>query len=418
MKRFFTEMVLVNRGARAITLQAHLGLTVGCAFLFFLNVLGSSGFAWLDTHVLGSVPEQELTVSLKKKDVAFFQVSEPGSKTQLSNEDIAAIEKLDGVSEVTSLYFGDQPSRAEIRFMGRLYETDMVVQGIDPQWIADDLSPELLAWEPGDVVPVVINTQLLMIFNNGYAKSQGLPQLSLNALMAPVWKLVYGKKSAPPVELKARIVGASPKVALGAAIPQNVLHYMHQELGLKKAPSTEAAISLDINTDMDRVRRDVDKLGFVVNEPHPLTSVFRQMKTFGAIGGLLLLFCLCVFAFSYLNQTLKMLFLVKQRDYAICRAMGMSRARLRGLLFCELCLLVAYDLILGLALGFLGAYLLNSLVLHEQFISLAGAPLVLVFPWTQAAIICILGLCSGFLFLAPRVFAATNPPVGQFLNLT
>lgn len=418
MKQFFTQMVLLNRGARSVTFQAHLGLTVGCAILFFLSILGQSGLAWLDEYVLGAVPDHELTVSLKKKDVAFFQVVEPGGKTALSSEDTGAMEALDGVLGVTPLYFGDQPSRAEIRFMGRLYETDLVVQGFDPQWIAEDVPLDLTAWEPGKTVPVVINTQLLMIFNNGYAKSQGLPQLSLQALMAPVWKLVYGKKNGPPVMINARIVGASPKVALGAAIPTAALEHLHQQLGVAQAPSTEAVLTLDINTDTDQMRRRIDELGYAVNEPHPLTGVFRRMKTFGGVGGVTLLLCLCVFAFSYLNQTLKMLFLVKKRDYAVCRAMGMSRARLRQLLFCEVFLLVAYDLVLGLAVGWLGAAALNKVYLHQQFLDMAGAPLQLLFPWSRAFLICVAALVSSMIFLAPRVLAASRQPVGEFLNQT
>ena len=318
MRRLLTELVLVNRGARGVTAWAHAGLTVGCGALFFMFLLGRAGLDYVDRQILGAVPDHELTVGLKKKDVAFFQISDPAGKAALSPEDLEAIAALDGVRAVTPLTYGTEASAAEITFMGKTYNTDMIVQGFDPAWIGGDVAPEKLDWEPGQTVPVVLNSQILVIYNNGYAQSQGLPQLSAKAVMTPVWKLIYGTKKGVPVTLNAQIVGFSSKVALGAAIPRAALDYLHGARGLQPAPATEAVLALDAAADTDAVRRAIDELGYAVNEPHPLTRIFRQLHGVALVGLLLLTGCLVLFGLMFGGSGLATEASVAAIDYA-CR---------------------------------------------------------------------------------------------------
>ena len=405
--RGFTELILINRGARRTTALAHLGLSLGCALLFFLFFLGRAGLEYVDTHILGAVPDYELKVSLKRKDVALFQVVEPGGKTAMTDEDLASIAGLPGVLDVVPLAYGSEPSEAQINFMGKVYTTDMIVQGFPRDWVEQDVESDLLNWEPGGIIPVVVNAQVLVLYNNGYAQSNGLPQLSAAALKAPVWTLHYGEGTVRQ-SFRARIVGLSPKVALGAAVPNDVLAHLQSRLGNDRAPITEAVLVLSPEADPGEIRQSIDRLGYEVEEPHPLTRIFSQLHSISLAALVLLSLCVALFGFSYLNQTLQMLFLLKRRDYAVCRAMGMSRKRLRLLLLGEAMALLGLDLTLALALGYTAAWTLHNAYLHDYLIKLAGSPLELTLPVQWLALMVLGILVAGLAFLAPRVWTATS----------
>ena len=348
--------------------------------------------------------------------MAFFRVVEPGSKEALKPEDLKTLTAMDGVKKVVPLTFGNQPSSANISFMGNRFSSDLVIQGFPPEWITEDVPAEILAWEPGKVVPIVINSRLLSIYNNGYAKAQGMPTLSAGAIMVPVWDLSYGPKGQPPVRVRAKIVGLSPRVALGAAIPQNVLDYLHQQSGVPAPNITEAVLFLDGSRSADEVRRTVDELGFAVDEPDPMVRIFAQLKQIGGWAALLMLICICLFGFAFLNQTLKMLFLVKARDYAICRALGMSRRMLRLALLFEANLMLVLDLTIALALGWVGAYICASQILSPFLESLVGVAFAPVMPWFQVLLTLVAVTLTGLAVLTPRILVSTARPAGEFLD--
>lgn len=372
----------------------------------------------MSRNVLAIVPDQELTVGIKRKDMAFFRLVEPGAKEALSTADLEALTQLKGVRKVVPLTYGNQPSSARIDFMGKGLSTEMVVQAFPPEWIADDVPIEKLAWEPGKTVPIVINNRLLSIFNNGYAASQGLPNLSPSALMVPVWDLFYGPADEPPIHLRARIVGLSPKVALGAAMPQKVLDFLHETAGLPAPQMTEAVLYLEGKQNSEGVRQAINQLGFSVDEPEPLARIFIQLKHVGTGAVLTLLTCICLFGFAFLNQTLKMLFLIKAHDYAICRAMGMSRGTLRLILVLEAQMALALDLMLALAAAWLAADLFARTTFSAYLQGLVGMPLELTMPWFFMGLTLLLVNCIGLAVLIPRILVSTARPAGEFLNRT
>ena len=161
MSRLLASLWLVNRGARSVTFLAHFWMAFGCCLLFSLFLFGKAGMDYVSQNLLGSLPEQELRVGLRKKEVSFFQIDEPGGKKSISNNDLAAMARLTGVREVVPLRYGDQPSAVDIQFMGQTFKSDMVVQALDPAWLAEDIDPAKLVWREGETVPVVLNSPII-----------------------------------------------------------------------------------------------------------------------------------------------------------------------------------------------------------------------------------------------------------------
>jgi len=421
VKRLWAELRLVNRGARGVMRWAHLGLVLACAALFGLFTLTGAAARYVESHLLGALPDQELRISLRKKAMGVLRLNDPDAPAAIAESDLAAMAALPEVREVFPLAYGTQPCYVRIDFLGQRFTSEMVVQAIDPAWIAEDIPPEKLAWRPGEPLPVALNAQLLAIYNSGYAKSQGLPEISGEALTGFDWTFSYGqgaKNYGGPdaFTMKARVVGFSGKAALGAAVPRAALDYLHERLNVDPAPITEAALALRQDAEVEAARAGVAALGFDVAEPDAFARTFRTLRRLAAWAGLGLTLCVCLFAFGFLNHTLAMLFLLKRRDYAVCLAMGMSRARLRGLLALELLGAIGLDLMAGLFAGWLAALALNQWTMSDLLLDLTGVPLTLSFSWATAAFLAGATLLAGALALGPRVWTFTSRPAAELLG--
>ncbi len=421
MIQLWRELSLINRGARRIMLWSHTALAAGSALLFALLLLANAGVDYAEERFVGALPEQELRITARKTQMGVLRLNEPGARASMSPEDLEAMRALPRVRQAFPLVYGSMPCYVRVNFLGKTFTSEMVVQGIDPAWIADDVDPADFQWKPGDELPVALNAQLLTIYNSGYAKSQGLPEISEEALTGISWTFSYGPNArahAGPdaVTVKARVVALSGKVALGAAIPREALDYFHRMLDKPPAEVTEAVLSLQQDADTQPARQGVEALGFVIEEPGPLAKTVRRLRQLVSLAGISLLIGLCLFAFSFLNQTLKMLFLVKRRDYAICMAMGMSRARLRWILMVELFGLIGLDLAIGFFCGWLTAVLANHLYLSQLLIELAGSPLTIALSTKTMAVMAAAALAAGAVTLTPRLWRLTGRPAGELLS--
>lgn len=395
-------------------LWAHFGLTAGCAIVFFLFLVGDAGMLFLNRQVLGSLPGQELRVGTRKEDVAFFRRTVPGSPEQISAEELKRMASLPGVAGAWPLRYGNQPATVQAQILTTSFKTNVVLQSFEPQWTGDHVPLEKLAWEPGQTVPLVVSPQILAVYNGGYARGWNLPELSARALKLPLLTIHYGD---PPLSINARVVGYSPKVALGLALPTRVLDYLHQGLGIEPLPVTEVAIVLEPNAPGDPVRVAIEEMGFAIEEPGAMARALEQLQQTGFWAGWLLVGGLCLFGGVYLNQTLKMLILIKRRDYAVCRAMGMSAVRLKALLATELIFALLLDLSLGLAMGYGTLAGFHHLWLNQRLLRLVGVSFVLKMHWPGILVIALVVMVAAMLFLLPRIWIMAGRSVGSLLSM-
>ena len=236
----------INRGARASLWWTAAGFLPFYALVCCILLLGVAGMSLLNLGL--TLPRHELIVGLNKKDVSLFRVLEQGSAPAFSEQDLQVMRDQPGVDSVIAISYGSQPTEALVAFFGQRFETEMVLQSFDPDWLAPEFSAELAAWKPGDLVPIVVNSSVLAIYNHAYAKSNGLPELSETALKTPFINLKYGPKGGE-VSLKGHVIGLSPKVALGLAIPRQVLVSLHEQLGIDAPPITEVVLRLEAGED-------------------------------------------------------------------------------------------------------------------------------------------------------------------------
>ncbi|MDR1554310.1 MAG: ABC transporter permease [Prevotellaceae bacterium] len=151
------------------------------------------------------------------------------SSTTFSEKDIADIKKQPFVKKTgffTSSKFGIRASVASSTF-GRFY-TEMFFEAVPDDFI--DVQSEDWTWkDEQNYIPIIIPRTYLTLYNFGFAKSQGLPQISENLVeKVKLAVTIYGNGKSKNFD--ARIAGFSDKLNTILA-PETFLKWANIEFG-------------------------------------------------------------------------------------------------------------------------------------------------------------------------------------------
>ncbi len=112
------------------------------------------------------------------------------------------------------------------------FSTDLFFESVPDTFL--DHRPPGWHWEPGDVVvPVILSSQYLSMYNYGFALSQGLPQLSESAAEAiPINITISGPGGTS--SLLARVVGFSDRIS-SILVPRQFMDWANAHYALAPA---------------------------------------------------------------------------------------------------------------------------------------------------------------------------------------
>lgn len=173
-----------------------------------------------------------LTVSKKVTDENMGNAT----ATLFAPAEIEAIKRAPEVQDVGVLTANHFPVYAV--FSDKVgFETEMFLEAADDTFI--DVKPENWHWQPGDrLVPVIISTDFLNLYNYGFALSQGLPQLSESSIKSVAFQLKIGRGMETTTFL-AHIAGFSDRIS-SVLVPQSFIQYGNEHfssVGMSSAPS-------------------------------------------------------------------------------------------------------------------------------------------------------------------------------------
>ena len=128
------------------------------------------------------------------------------------------------------------------------FSTDIFLEAIDPEFI--DTIPASFKWNEGDnIVPIIISSDYLELYNTVFAPSRDLPQISENTVGALMLQLectgVYGTKI-----FKGNIVALSDRIN-SVIVPKNFLEWANKSIA--NLPSGNATRVYIKTTDANNV---------------------------------------------------------------------------------------------------------------------------------------------------------------------
>lgn len=220
--RVLLQKLLLRGSGRSRRIWAGLALFLGTFFLllavamwwnFRLALRGTGG-----ADALGS---GYFTIS---RTITDADMGIPG-KVHFTDADIAELQLAPGVEEVGKLTQAAFPVSASMG--GNLGFSTLLFLEAVPDNMLDTL-PADWRWNPGrNDVPIILAKEFLRTYNYVFAPTQGLPQLSENAVKAIGFNLILGSGAEAKL-FRGQIAGFSDRVT-SVLVPQAFLDEMHRQ---------------------------------------------------------------------------------------------------------------------------------------------------------------------------------------------
>lgn len=172
--------------------------------------------------------------------------SDRASHSDFTDQDIQDITQQPFVKAAGPIISNQFKVSATAGFRIQFY-TDLFFEAVPDTFL--DTRPANWHWTPGDpILPVIISSDFLNLYNYGFALSQGLPQLSDTTVMAiPVNLTITG--TGGTVRMVANVVGFSDRIS-SILVPQSFMDWANQRYGITAVPPPSGLI-LKVNDPSD-----------------------------------------------------------------------------------------------------------------------------------------------------------------------
>lgn len=109
------------------------------------------------------------------------------------------------------------------------FTTDLFLESIDNRFL--DTIPTAFTWQGGQkIVPIIISSDYLELYNTVFAPSKDLPQFSEKSVSSVIFQLECYSVNGPAQIFKANVVGLSDRIN-SVLVPVNFLEWANKNLG-------------------------------------------------------------------------------------------------------------------------------------------------------------------------------------------
>lgn len=341
------------------------GVAIGVGMLVFLLAFVAGTRAALLDRVVSSLPITHLTVAPRSISLAVLKFDSPFSS--LDPGAVERIEAVEGVERVMPMTGLRLPAQLRARFFGQGFVTDTGVFGIDPSLVADQVPADAGFDEAGagsPPYPAVVSSDLIDMYNTGFAKQNDLPQLTPEVLRGQSEAILYlGTSSFKPAgggtvrPVPIRLVGVSDRVPLaGISFPLGVVREWNRTLAGEDEPQyLSLTVVAERAQEVDRIAETIESMGYSVTSGREaarrirtLTDVLRA--AFGLIG----LVVLGVAGVGIANALLLSV-MERRHEIGVFRSVGASRGDVRTLFLAEAAVVGGAGALAGLGLAVVAA---------------------------------------------------------------
>jgi len=344
--------------ARAVLLAG--GVAIGVAMLVFLLAFVAGTRRALLDRVVSSLPITHLTVVPRSISLSVIKFDSPFSSLDpRAVERIAAVEGVERVMPMAALKL---PAQLRARFFGQGFVTDTGVFGIEPALVEGQIPSESEfgdADPQGAAIPAVVSSELIEMYNTGFAKTNELPQLTAEILRGQQATLYLGSSSFRPGagdDVRAvlvRLVGVSDRVPLvGVSVPREIVERWNAELVGETTPQyVQLTVVVQSAQEVEDVAARIEAMGYSVTSGREVAQRVRTLtRVLQAAFGLIGLVVLAVAGVG-IGNALLLSVMERRHEIGIFRSVGATRGDVRLLFLCEAALMGLGGAVTGLALA-------------------------------------------------------------------
>ncbi|HOP25920.1 MAG TPA: hypothetical protein PLM22_11195 [Candidatus Sabulitectum sp.] len=228
MKQMRRAVSLWNRGHWKDYVFSQGMLLVAALLLVFFISIGLGVGSILQRFLSSDLPEEQVRVTPLGVQAGFFQTERGGAAITDQVRDTLETHPL--VERIDPQVYARVPAYLRGLLGGRNYYTDITLEGVTDAFVPDSILENVtwsytLADSAERPLPIILSENLLILYNAGFAESNGLMGLTPEGVLGLECRVNVGSSSlaslqAPPVNVRAEIVGTSRNMALFAlAVP-------------------------------------------------------------------------------------------------------------------------------------------------------------------------------------------------------
>ncbi|MGC8740393.1 MAG: ABC transporter permease [Candidatus Sumerlaeaceae bacterium] len=300
-------------------------------------------------------PKSIVSVRPKALDIAAFRFN----ATTLDDSAVEKLARLDGVEFVAPQLSLKMPLRAEGDIMGQSATSDLVVVGIDPKIVQDDVDIGFrfdYDKETSLPIPCIVPHFFLDMYNLAYADSLGLPKISERYPIGKEFSLVlgetylFGADQGKVVRLPCRIVGITRQTPLtvGVLIPLGHAKALNDWYHGARSPQYNAVhVKLADLGKYDQVTSAIHAMGYVTESPGETLDKFLLVVRIAGISVAVFTLLVGVVAAVAVFNVYSLAILIRQAEFQVLRAVGATKSFLACLLLADAAIVGAWSGTLG-----------------------------------------------------------------------
>jgi len=341
-------------------------LLTAAVFLVFFISIGLGVNAVLHRFLSSDLPAEQVRVSPPGMQAGFFQSELGGLEITDSLETVIAA--LPQVASVDPQVYAHVPVAMEGLLGGQPYYTDITLEGVTADFLGDSVL-QGVDWSytmqdsAARYLPIVLSENLLVLYNAGFAESNGLLGLTPEGVVGLECTVTVGRSSIAsfphrPATVRARIVATSRNLSLFAlAVP---IEFVDQINSIWR-PELERSYSALVVTaekadDVPGIVRSVQAMGLRAETRRGIAQ--RAEILVGVVTTALSSLALAILVSALVSAIHTLVADLRNRRFAlgVLVALGTPEDRLATVFSFQILLMSAASLLVGGVLGSLTAW--------------------------------------------------------------
>jgi len=291
MKRSILSTILYRTQKPSQLLGAIIGSLLG----FFLVIAAAQLFADFKSMVTSSeqaIGSQFLVVN---KQVSVLNSFKLGKSTFNKNEveQLKSLPSIKRVGEFTANQFEAVASMSIPNGQaGAAMRTELFLESVGDDFL--DVKPEDWKWNDGDeMIPMIVPTDFINLYNFNFAPGRGLPQLSKATIQMAVFDIdIRGAKGA--AHFQGRIAGFSNRIT-SVLVPKSFMDYANSQYGnIQTSPESYRIIVEAKQNELPAIQKHFESEGYETNQEllknGKFGSLLQAILGIVAVLGILVMF--------------------------------------------------------------------------------------------------------------------------------
>lgn len=324
-------------------------------------VIASLGFGFLRgaaAKAEQTFPPGMLVVKPRALNVSFLAFN----TGIIDDSTVEHIRELRGVEYVAPQLSIKVPMRAQAVIVGHQAESDVVIVGIDPVIVRDDVKPGYrFEYEKNtsSPIPCIVPQNFMLMYNMAYSESMGLPKITEAFAVGKTFELYLGESlilegfATQPQKKKKKVIceivglTANPSLLSGALIPLGYAREFNRWYTGREIQNYSALhVKMKEISLLDDVTSRIQDMGLVVESNRDLLQRFQFVTRAAALLTGVFGFIVVAIAAASIVNTFSLILNQRRGEVGLLRAVGASRGIVTGLFMTEVA-----------SIGFLGGLL-------------------------------------------------------------